>query len=70
MSATMVDERVYTTQEVAEIIRVHMKTVQRLIRRGELDAFPVGNEYRVTQSALDAFMHKRKDAKNTEGQNA
>ncbi len=59
MALVYMDERVYTTSEVAEIIRVHPKTVRKMIRRGQLDAFKVLDEYRITQSALDELMRRQ-----------
>ena len=56
---TMTEERSYTTKEVAEIINAHVKTVQRLIDRGELEAYMVGSQYRIRQSVLDKFMGKQ-----------
>ncbi len=63
---TMTEEKVYTTKEVAEIIRAHHKTVQRLIHRGDLEAFTIGDEYRITQSSLDRFMRGERPAKNND----
>lgn len=36
-----------TTQEAAEVMRVHEKTVRRMILRGELRAYRVGRHYRI-----------------------
>ncbi len=53
-------EKVYTVNEVAEILRVHPRTVHRMIKAGELDAFTIRErEYRIKQSALDAYMRRR-----------
>ena len=51
---------VYTVEEVAKILKVSVATVRRLIKIGELEAFPVGNQYRITQEALDKYMRKPK----------
>lgn len=50
---------VYTVEEVAKLLKVSVATVRRLIKIGELDAFPVGNQYRVTQEALDKYMRRK-----------
>ena len=53
-------EKVYTVNEVAEILRVHPRTIHRMIKAGELAAFTIrGREYRIRQSALDAYMRQR-----------
>ncbi len=56
---TMTEERLYTAEEVAHLLRVHPRTVHRMIKRGELDAFTVGGIYRIRQSALDTLMQRK-----------
>ncbi len=63
----MTQEQIYTAEEVAAILRVHPRTIHRLIKRGELDAFTISGEYRIRQSALDEFM-RRKPGKKREDQ--
>lgn len=55
---TMPDEEViYTPEEVAKIIRVHPRTVYRMIDSGRLKAFTVGNRsQRIKKSDLDKLM--------------
>lgn len=50
---------VYTVEQVAKILQVSEATVRKLIKNGELEAFMVGNQYRVTKEALDRYMHGR-----------
>ena len=50
---------VYTIEEVAKILKVSQMTVRRLIDEGELEAFKVGNQWRITKEALDRFMQKK-----------
>jgi len=45
----------YTADEVAGRLNMHVKTVRRYIREGRLKATRIGKEYRVTRAALDAF---------------
>ena len=44
--------KVYTPAEVAEILKIPEQYVIRLIRSGQLRAFRVGSEWRVTEAAL------------------
>lgn len=46
----------YTTGQVAEVLGVSSVTVRNEIERGNLKAFKVGIEYRVTQQRLDEYM--------------
>jgi excisionase family DNA binding protein len=59
LSITPVDpallERLYTTEEVARILRVSQKTVQMWIRAGTLPAMRYGRLWRIRQADLVAF---------------
>jgi excisionase family DNA binding protein len=52
-------EKVYTTEEVAQQLRVDARTVRKWIRNGELAAIDVGGEYRIRESSLQEFIRKR-----------
>jgi len=45
----------YTTDQVAEILHVHVKTVRELIKAKKLKAVKIGNEYRITGEQLRRF---------------
>lgn len=53
------DEEMLTTEEVAKILRVNVKTVRSWIASGELVAIDIGNEYRISRTNLDKFIEKR-----------
>ncbi len=59
MALAMTQEQVYTVDEVAAILRVTPRTIRRIIARGEIEAFLVGDTYRVRHSVLDEFMRRR-----------
>jgi excisionase family DNA binding protein len=46
----------YTTEQVAQLLSVHRRTVQRWIREGTLPAVSVGGTYRVRAAALREFV--------------
>lgn len=52
--------RTYTGREIAEILRIHPRSVARLIRRGELGGFKVGRMWRVTEQDLEKFIEERR----------
>ena len=56
MSVTMTDEHLYTVEELAKRLRVTGRTIRRMIDDGELGAIRVRNQYRISQSALDAYV--------------
>ncbi len=47
----------YTVQELAEILSLHPKTVQRFIREGKIKATKIGREWRVQKEDLRDFAH-------------
>ena len=51
-----VDERYSTLPEVAERLKVSRRTVYRWIKNGDLNAYQLGREYRITESALKQFL--------------
>lgn len=60
IALTLPDQRIYTVKEVAVYLRVSAKTVRKMIAQGRLDAFLVGDEYRISQGALDRLEESRK----------
>ena len=52
----MADLKVYTLDEVRELLHVTRRTVYNYIREGKLKAVKIGREWRVTQKALDSFL--------------
>ena len=48
----MTDNKLYTLQEVANILRVSRQTLYNNIRKGKLQAAKYGKEYRITEEQL------------------
>ena len=61
-----VDEEMYTPAEVAEYLKVDIRTVYRWIRGEEMDAIQFGREYRISENDLRKFLesHRRKGSSN------
>lgn len=51
----MAELRVYTTEEIMEVLKVTKRTLYNYIKAGQLKAFKVGREWRVTEDALREF---------------
>ncbi len=69
MSAmVMSQEQTYTAEEVAAILRVHVRTVHRMIKRGRLQAFTINRDYRIPKSALDDLMYGHKPKQDEDQQ--
>lgn len=54
------DDTLYTTEEVAERLKLTPKTVREYIQRGELEAIDMGQGYRIYKRDLDAFLESRR----------
>lgn len=57
----MTDEQFYTVREVAEKLKVHPRTVQRMIAAREIKAIKVRDTYRIAESALDAYVARQQE---------
>lgn len=54
------EDTLYTTEEVAEKLKITPKTVREYIQRGELEAIDMGQGYRIYKRDLDAFLERRR----------
>jgi putative molybdopterin biosynthesis protein len=54
--------KVYTLQEVANIIRVSRQTIYNYVTAGRLKATKYGKEYRVTEEDLQEFIKMGRNA--------
>jgi excisionase family DNA binding protein len=48
-------QELYTVAEAANILKLHVKTLRRKIRDGELESTRVGKQYRISRQQLEAF---------------
>lgn len=48
--------RLLTVAEVATILRLHPNTVYRLMKRGEIPGFKIGESWRISRYAVDAWI--------------
>lgn len=56
------EEKYYTPQEIAELLKVSYMTVYRLIRAGKLEAYQVQKQYRIREVDFIKFMESNKKA--------
>lgn len=56
-------EKLFTIEEIAEILRVHTRTVNRYIESGRLKASKLG-VWRIKQSDLNAFLDETSNVKS------
>ncbi|GAF65586.1 molybdate ABC transporter molybdate-binding protein [Bacillus sp. TS-2] len=60
------NENSYTTEEVANILKVSKLTIYDLIKKGQLPAYKVGKQMRVDSDELYAYKQRNKMSSNTE----
>ncbi len=53
-------DRLLTIQDVADRLRVNAKTVRRWIESGELSAFKLGRQWRISERDLRRFLNERR----------
>lgn len=62
-------ERLLTTEEVAELLRIDPVTVRRLVTRGELVAYRIAGEFRFTTANIESFVESQRVVVNTAPKN-
>lgn len=50
--------KLYTIQEIADMLKVHHMTVRRWIRENQLQAVKIGNGWRISEESLNKFLGK------------
>lgn len=58
-------EKILTIAEVAQILRMHRNTVYRLVKRGDLPGFKIGDNWRVKEKALLTVLGRETDRSST-----
>lgn len=57
---TRMDEKAYTPDEVAQLFQISKHTVYELIKRGELQAFKIGNKMRIELAEIQRYKESTK----------
>jgi acetyl-CoA synthetase len=52
-------KKLYTPQEIADLLKVDLRTVYRWIREGKLAALKAGSQWRIEESALEGFLSQK-----------
>jgi excisionase family DNA binding protein len=61
----MASDVLLTTADVAQILRLSVKTVGDMIRSGDLPAMRIGGVWRVRRESLEEWMRKQEQARST-----
>ena len=54
------EQRLLTTEDVAEFLRVDVVTVRRLVTKGDLTAYRIGGEFRFMRSDVEDFVRQQR----------
>lgn len=54
----MAEIKVYTVEEVASVLKLTTRTVYSYIKSGQLKASKIGKYWRVSETALKAFIER------------
>lgn len=57
------EDKYYTIQEIADILKVDYMTVYRWIRAGKMEAYQMQKHYRIKESDFRKFMESKKRTK-------
>ena len=55
----MLNEKFYTTEQVANILQVHPFTILKFIKQGKLKGIKLGRVYRIKESDVNHFIDER-----------
>ncbi len=61
------DHTILNTQEAAELLGVHVETIRRMARKGELPSFKIGKDWRYQKDALLSWMEAFSQDKHSAG---
>jgi len=56
----MAEEKFYTVDEVAQILKINPMTVYRRIKEKEIEIYKVGRVFRISESSLQNYLKKVK----------
>lgn len=54
----MENMKIYTTDEIVEILHISRRTLYNYIKAGEIKAFKAGREWRITNESLKEFTER------------
>jgi excisionase family DNA binding protein len=60
MPKSELENQSMTPDDVAHRLKVDRQTVYRLLKRGEITAFKVGDQWRIDEEDLKTFIRKKK----------
>ena len=62
------EHKYYTVAQIAEMLDIHEKTIQRYIREGKLNASKVGKSWRISGHDLSVFVSSNPNAESDQNE--
>jgi excisionase family DNA binding protein len=56
--------KLYTRKELSKLLRVHINTIDNMIKRGDIKALKIGRTVRISQEELDYLLKGEKNENN------
>lgn len=53
----------FTVQEVADKLKIHVQTVRKWIKEGKIKALKLGSDWRVTEQSISEFLKSNEAGK-------
>lgn len=59
----MEDKRIYTVEEIQEILGVCKSSAYSLVKKGEFSCVKIGSTYRISKNSFDEWLNQPKECK-------
>ena len=64
----LLDEKYYSTKEIADRFGVSSNTIRSLCENGEIGYIKIGTQYRISEKELNKYIQNQKENENNEKQ--
>ena len=69
LAEVLIMEQLFTLEEAKNYLKISYATIRRCIKDGRLDSQMIGRQYRITETALRAFLDAQGKPKGEETSN-
>jgi len=63
--AKLEKEDVLTSREACELLRISRPTLRNLIKKGEISAFKIGNNWRIMRNELERYVKEKSTSRRS-----
>lgn len=63
MNMPMENKRIYTVEEIQEILGVCKSSAYALVKKGEFSCVKIGSSYRISKNSFDEWLNQPKECK-------